>query len=44
MKDEKCELTIQIDVGKDDGIAEKVRAISGVSDVTMIQYNGEYHG
>ena len=44
MKDEKCELTIQIDMGKDDGIAEKVRAISGVSDVTMIQYNGEYHG
>ncbi len=44
LKDDATELTIQIDMNKDDGIAEKVRAISGVNDVTMIQYNGEYHG
>ncbi len=44
MRDNSTEMTIQIDMNKDDGIAEKVRAISGVNDVTMIQYNGEYHG
>ena len=44
MKDDKTEMTIQIDMDKDDGIAEKVRGISGVDDVALIQYNGEYHG
>ena len=44
MKDDSTELTIQIDMKSDDGIAEKVRAVSGVKDVTMIRYNGEYHG
>ena len=24
--------------------SEKIRAIPGVEDVTLIQYNGEYHG
>ncbi|MED7636169.1 UNVERIFIED_CONTAM: DUF4956 domain-containing protein, partial [Limosilactobacillus fermentum] len=24
--------------------AERIRAIDGVEDVTLIQYNGEYHG
>ena len=24
--------------------AERIRAIEGVEDVTLIQYNGEYHG
>ncbi|MCR5302472.1 MAG: DUF4956 domain-containing protein [Lachnospiraceae bacterium] len=44
MKENDTEMTIQIDMNKDDGIAEKVRAISGVSDVSMLQYNGDYHG
>lgn len=44
MRDDRTEMTIQIDMPKDDGIAEKIRAVEGVSDVTMIQYNGEYHG
>lgn len=44
MRDDRTEMTIQIDMQKDDGIAEKIRAVEGVSDVTMIQYNGEYHG
>ena len=44
MRDDKTEMTIQIDMKKDDGIAEAVRALPGVDDVTMIQYNGEYHG
>ena len=25
-------------------ILEKIRAVEGVEDVTLIQYNGEYHG
>jgi len=24
--------------------ADRVRAVEGVQDVTLIQYNGEYHG
>lgn len=44
LRDDKTELTIQIDMAKDDGIAEKIRAVNGVEDVTLIQYNGEYHG
>lgn len=44
LREDTTELTIQIDMNKDDGIAEKVRAISGVNDVALIQYNGEYHG
>lgn len=44
LREDNIELTIQIDMNRDDGIAEKVRAIAGVSDVTLIQYNGDYHG
>ena len=44
MRDDTTEMTIQIDMDKDDGIAEKIRSISGVDDVALIQYNGEYHG
>ena len=44
LREDTTELTIQIDMNKDDGIAEKVRAISGVNDVALIQYNGDYHG
>ncbi len=44
LSENETEMTIQIDMKKDDGIAEKVRAIAGVTDVSMIQYNGDYHG
>lgn len=44
LRDDMTELTIQIDMNKDDGIAEKIRNVEGVNDVTLIQYNGEYHG
>ena len=44
MKDDSTEMTVQIDMAKDDGIGEKIRGIAGVDDVTMIQYNGDYHG
>lgn len=30
--------------GDESFFAEKIREVEGVSDVTMIQYNGEYHG
>ncbi len=44
MRDDVTEMTIQIDMKKDDGLAEKVRAVEGVNDVALIRYNGEYHG
>lgn len=44
MGNDGTEMTISLDVKKDDGITEKIRAIDGVKDVAMIQYNGEYHG
>lgn len=44
LREDTTELTIQIDMNQDDKIAEKVRSIQGVDDVTLIRYNGEYHG
>ena len=45
MRKEKTEIAIEILCRNNDlSIAEKIRAIAGVEDVTMIQYNGEYHG
>ena len=39
------ELTVQVDcVEKDLKIADEIRAIDGIDDITMIGYNGEYHG
>ncbi len=43
-KDNDTEMTVQIDAKKNDDISSKIKALSGVSDVTMIQYNGDYHG
>ena len=43
-KDDGVEMTVQIDTKKDDEISARIKAVSGVSDVTMIQYNGDYHG
>lgn len=42
-KDDGVEMTIQIDA-VNDNISAKIKAVAGVSDVTMIQYNGDYHG
>lgn len=44
IKDDNTEMTVQIDMKKDDGIAEDIRAIEGVNDVAVIRYNGDYHG
>lgn len=39
------EISVTLDLNeKELDIADKVRAINGVSDVTLISYNGEYHG
>ncbi len=43
-RDDSTELTVQIDMKKDDGLTAKIKALKGVSDVTMVQYNGDYHG
>ena len=43
-KEDGTEMTIQLYAYKDDGISAKIKAVSGVRDVTMIQYNGDYHG
>ena len=45
MRGDTTELTLQIECAeKDLGVADKVRALGGVKDVTLIAYNGEYHG
>ena len=42
---EDFEISVTLDLSeKELDIADKVRAVSGVSDVTLISYNGEYHG
>ncbi len=44
LREDMNELTIQIDMKQEDKIAERVRLIPGVNDVTLIRYNGDYHG
>lgn len=45
MRGEKTELAAEVFCKKKDtAFVEKIRAIDGVEDVTLIQYNGEYHG
>ena len=45
MRKEQTELAVEVFCRKNDGdFMEKMREISGVEDVTLIQYNGEYHG
>lgn len=42
---ERTEMAVEVFCDdKDMTFAERVRAIEGVEDVTLIQYNGEYHG
>jgi uncharacterized membrane protein YhiD involved in acid resistance len=45
MRNEETELTMQI-LCKQDNLtfSERIRAISQVKDITLIQYNGEYNG
>ena len=44
LRGEKSEIAIEVLCRDQDfSFAERIRAISGVEDVTLIQYNGEYH-
>ena len=38
------ELTVQLDMVEKLDFTEEIKALPGVSDVTLIAYNGEYHG
>lgn len=45
LRGEKTEMAVELFCRSNDtAFLEKIRAISGMNDVTMIQYNGEYHG
>lgn len=45
MYKDKTELAIEVYCEKNDvSFVEKIRDISNVADVTLVQYNGEYHG
>ena len=45
MRNEKTEMAVEIYCRQNDmEFMEKIRDIDGVEDVTLIQYNGEYHG
>ncbi|MCR4907858.1 MAG: DUF4956 domain-containing protein [Lachnospiraceae bacterium] len=45
MRGTSAEVTYQLECASDSlGFSDKIRALDGISDVTLIQYNGEYHG
>lgn len=45
MRSEKAEMAVEVFCRKNDlTFLEKIREVEGVDDVTLIQYNGEYHG
>ena len=45
MRGEKSEMAVEVLCKNQDfSFAERIRAIPGVEDVTLIQFNGEYHG
>ena len=45
MRKEKTEMAVELFCRQNDmDFMEKIRSIENVEDVTMIQYNGEYHG
>lgn len=45
MRGEKTEMAVEVFVRKNDTLfQERISALEGVEDVTLIQYNGEYHG
>ena len=45
MRGENTEMAVEV-FCKDPNmeVADRIRAVKGVQDVTLIQYNGEYHG
>ncbi len=44
-REKDSEISVTLDLGeKQLDIADKVKSVDGVSDVTLIAYNGEYHG
>ena len=45
MRKEQTEMAVEVFCKRDDtSFLEKIREVEGVNDVTLIQYNGEYHG
>ena len=45
LRGSKTELAVELFCRTNDtAFLEKIRAVKGVNDVTLIQYNGEYHG
>lgn len=45
MRAEHTEMAVEVFCKREDlSFAERIRALEGVNDVTLIQYNGEYHG
>lgn len=45
MRKEQTEMAVEVFCKRDDtSFLEKIREVEGVEDVTLIQYNGEYHG
>lgn len=45
LRKEEAELTIQVSCKNDNlSFTEKIRSLENVNDLTLIQYNGEYHG
>lgn len=45
MRGEKTEMAVEVFCRqKDLDFTEKIRKIANVEDITLIQYNGEYHG
>ena len=45
LRKDECELTIQVTYKSDNMIfTEKIRSLEFVTDLTLVQYNGEYHG
>lgn len=45
LRGEEAEMTIQVNCKNDNlSFMEKIRGLKGVSDVTLLEYNGEYHG
>ena len=45
LRGELTEMTLEVYTRSDNTVfLEKIRAIENVKDVTLIQYNGEYHG
>lgn len=45
MRGDKVEMAVELfSDGVDMPYADAIRALDGVEDLTLIQYNGEYHG